>query len=96
MKSDVLIVNTSRGDIIVEKDLVNFLTENNKARIATDVLTDEIRNRSKSPLLKFAAKSNQAIITPHIGGMTKEAQEIAYNHAATILNNHLMELSNNI
>ena len=92
MKSDVLIVNTSRGDIIVEKDLVSFLTENNKARIATDVLTDEIRNRPQSPLLKFAAKSDQVIITPHIGGMTKEAQEIAYNHAATLISDYFKKL----
>ncbi|MEK9781056.1 MAG: 4-phosphoerythronate dehydrogenase, partial [Gammaproteobacteria bacterium] len=29
--------------------------------------------------------SPQVLITPHIGGMTKEAQEIAYNHAARML-----------
>ena len=85
MKTDVLLVNTSRGEIIVEKDLLKFLSVNNKARIATDVLADEIRNRKGSPLLDYAGKSNQIIITPHIGGMTREAQEIAYNHAADLL-----------
>ena len=85
MKSNVLMINTSRGDILVEKDLVKFLAVNNQMRIATDVLADEIQNRTASPLLEYAAKSEQVIITPHIGGMTREAQEIAYNYAATRL-----------
>ncbi|NQU31746.1 MAG: hydroxyacid dehydrogenase [Bacteroidetes bacterium] len=93
MKKDVLLVNTSRGDIIVEKDLVNFLSANKKATIATDVLADEIRNRTESPLFKYALNSDRVTITPHIGGMTKEAQEIAYNHAALILSKHFSKLS---
>lgn len=91
MKSDVLLVNTSRGEIINELDLVNFLSKNNNAKIATDVLTDEVNNRSRSPLLKYTSKSDQVIITPHIGGMTKEGQEIAYNHATTLLKQYFIE-----
>ena len=41
----------------------------------------------RGPVLKYALNSDQVIITPHIGGMTREAQEIAYNHAASILKN---------
>ena len=91
MKKDVLLVNTSRGDIIVENNLVEFLKENNQAKIATDVLADEIRNRMDSPLLKYAINSEQVTITPHIGGMTREAQEIAYNHAAIMLYKYFKE-----
>ncbi len=87
MKQNVLLVNTARGDIVNEKDLVNFLKNNPSAKVATDVLSDEIRNRLESPLLKFASTSDQVIITPHIGGMTREAQEIAYGHAAMLLYN---------
>ena len=86
MKKDVLFVNTSRGDIVNETDAVNFLRDNPQAKIATDVLSDEIRNRLSSPLLKFSYESEQIIITPHIGGMSREAQEIAYTHAAKRLN----------
>jgi D-3-phosphoglycerate dehydrogenase len=82
MKKDVLLVNTSRGDIVNEPDLVEFLRNNLEARVATDVLSDEIRNRLASPLLKYAQQSKQVIITQHIGGMSREAQEIAYGHAA--------------
>jgi D-3-phosphoglycerate dehydrogenase len=92
MKSDVLLVNTSRGEIICELDLVDFLSKNNNAKIATDVLTDEIRNLNNSTLLKYAITSDQVTITPHIGGMTKEAQEIAYNHAVGLLSKLLSQL----
>jgi phosphoglycerate dehydrogenase-like enzyme len=85
MKRDVVLVNTSRGDIVNEINLVDFLQSNPEARIATDVLADEIKNRMSSPLLKYALESEQVIITPHIGGMCREAQEIAYGHAATRL-----------
>jgi D-3-phosphoglycerate dehydrogenase len=82
MKQDVVLVNTARGDIVNELDSVSFLQSNPNARIATDVLANEIRNRENSPLLKYALESEQVIITPHIGGMCREAQEIAYGHAA--------------
>ena len=88
MKQDVVLVNTARGDMVNELDLVSFLQSNPDARIATDVLADEIRNRENSPLLKYALKSEQVIITPHIGGMCREAQEIAYGHAAKRLANY--------
>ena len=82
MKGDVLLVNTARGDMVNEIDLVQFLKDNSQARMATDVLADEVRNRLESPLLKFSMDSDQVIITPHIGGMSREAQEVAYGHAA--------------
>lgn len=86
MKNDVTIINTSRGEIINESDLVSFLEENKSASFATDVLTDEIRNRQDSPILNYAKESpDQVTITQHIGGMTREAQEIAYQHAAQML-----------
>lgn len=85
MKEDALLVNTSRGDVVNEEDLVAFLRARPQARVATDVLRDEVRNRLTSPLLRYAAESSQVIITPHIGGMTREAQEIAYMHAAARL-----------
>jgi len=85
MKSDVLLVNTSRGDIVNELDLVDFLSSNPDSKVATDVLANEIKNRESSLLLKYAQENNQVIVTQHIGGMTREAQEIAYGHAAKLL-----------
>ena len=85
VKSDVLIVNTSRGDIINETDLVEFLLGNPESKIATDVLANEVRDRLSSQLLKYAQDSTQVTVTQHIGGMSREAQEIAYGHAAKML-----------
>ena len=66
MKKDVVLVNTARGDMVNEVDLVSFLQSNPDARVATDVLTDEIRNREKSPLLKYALESEQVLSLIHI------------------------------
>jgi len=85
MKSNVLIVNTARGEVIDESDAVDFLTNNPRAKIATDVLANEIVGRDKSVLFRYALKNESVIITQHIGGMTIEAQEIAYGHAANLL-----------
>ena len=41
-----------------------------------------------SRLLAYAEKSEQLIVMQHIGGMTKDAQEIAYGHAAWLLERH--------
>jgi phosphoglycerate dehydrogenase-like enzyme len=85
MKSDVTLINTSRGDLINEIDMVNFLKKNPNAKIVSDVIANEIKGRLSSPLYKLRKRSKQVIITPHIGGMTKEAQEIAYLHAIFML-----------
>ena len=92
MKKDAILINTSRGELINEEDLVNFLSLNPLFKVASDVLSNEIRNKESSPLLAYAKLSNQVIITPHIGGMTKEAQEIAYGKVANNLLNYLREI----
>jgi D-3-phosphoglycerate dehydrogenase len=80
MKNNVLIVNTSRGEIINEKDLIIFLKKNPKAKVATDVLANEIKGRKENLLVNYALENDNILITQHIGGMTSEAQELAYNH----------------
>ncbi len=84
-KKNLLLINTARGEVINEEDLINFLSKNPQAKCAVDVLSNEIKSRKDNLLLNFAKKSQQVIITPHIGGMTIEAQEIAFNHAASML-----------
>lgn len=84
-KPAMMLVNTSRGEIVNEADLVDFLSKNKHAKVATDVLADELENKWASPLYQCAMESDQVIITPHIGGMCKEAQEIAYHRVADML-----------
>ena len=48
----------------------------------------------KNRLIKYSKKSNQVIITPHVGGMTIEGQNIAYNHALNLLINYDKKIRN--
>ena len=77
-KKDLILINTSRGELVNEVDLLKFLRKNKNAKYGTDVLSNEIKDKKKNKILKFFKNNNQVLITPHIGGMTREAQEIAY------------------
>ena len=52
MKKNVILINTSRGEIVSENDLVNFLRKNKNAKYFTDVINDEINNKWKSLIFK--------------------------------------------
>lgn len=88
-KKTLVLVNTSRGEIVDENALRAFLELNPSSKYATDVLTAETFAREESPILHFSRGSQQVIITPHIGGMTVEAQNKAYAAAANALANYL-------
>ena len=79
MKKSSYIINTSRGEIVDEKAIIESLKNNHLKGYATDVIEDEFDNIKNSPILKGVDEGLNIIVTPHIAGMTKEAQEIAYN-----------------
>lgn len=85
LKSNVIVVNSARGDVCDEVQLINFLKKNPNAKYATDVIANEIVNKEDSIIIEYAKTNNQILVTPHIGGMTQEGQMMAYNHAATML-----------
>lgn len=68
MKNEVYLVNTSRGDLINEKDLLEALSEKKFSGVALDVLSKE-RIEKDSPLLQF----DNVIITPHIAWYTVDS-----------------------
>ena len=70
MKSNVMIINTSRGPLIVEEDLAEALNSGKIAGAAVDVVTSE-PIRADNPLL--AAKN--CIITPHISWAPRESRQ---------------------
>ena len=70
MKKGVRIINCARGGIIVEADLAKALESGQVAQCAIDVYEDE-KNIAQSPLLQF---ERNAILTPHLGASTDEAQ----------------------
>ena len=90
VKKNIILVNTARGDVVDEKALINFLKKNKKSKYATDVIENEIFSKKNNKLINYAKKNQrQVLITPHIGGMTVEAQELAYNFVAKKLVNYL-------
>jgi D-3-phosphoglycerate dehydrogenase len=90
MKQGCYLINTSRGDVVDERAVIRGLKNNIISGYATDVLSDELgSNINKSPIIKEMNKGANIIVTPHIGGMTIEAQEIAYLHSIEKLNKFL-------
>ena len=78
MKKDSYIINTSRGEIVNEKDIVQSLRDEHLKGYATDVIEDEYGNRENSPILKGIKEGLNILVTPHVGGMTWEGQQKAY------------------
>lgn len=75
------IINTSRGEIVNEEDIVQALKDKRLLGYGTDVITDEFGNIKNSPLLVKQNLELNTIITPHVGGMTIEGQTKAYEWA---------------
>ena len=76
MKNSAFLINTSRGKIIKEEDLLIALKKKLIRGAGLDVidgewLDDKKRNRHK--LISYARKNSNLLITPHIGGATKES-----------------------
>ena len=87
MKNNSYIINTSRGEIVNENDIITYLKNNKLAGYATDVIEDEFNNIKNSELIKFCNSNNyNIIITPHVGGMTIEGQNKAFLWAAKKFN----------
>jgi D-3-phosphoglycerate dehydrogenase / 2-oxoglutarate reductase len=70
MKSTAFLINTSRGEVIVESDLAQALKAGRLAGAALDVREKEPPEK-ESPLHGL----ENVILTPHTAGLTYEAQE---------------------
>jgi D-3-phosphoglycerate dehydrogenase len=69
-----LLVNTSRGQVIDEKALLEALESGHLAGAALDVLAEErTTDLASSPLVAYARAHANLIITPHLGGATYES-----------------------
>jgi glyoxylate reductase len=69
MKNTAFLINTSRGKVVNEKDLVTALKEKIIAGAGLDVFQIEPMNKNH-PLTKL----ENIVLAPHIGSSTKETR----------------------
>ena len=84
MKDGVIIINNSRGQIIVEQDLADALNSGKVYAAGLDVVSKE-PILSENPLLK----AKNCIITPHISWAPKESRQRLMDIAAKNLQEYL-------
>ncbi|MCX6360317.1 MAG: hydroxyacid dehydrogenase [Armatimonadetes bacterium] len=74
MRAGALLVNTARGELLDEAALLSALEQGRLAGAALDVLADERSDgMGGRPLVEYARTHDNLIITPHIGGATRES-----------------------
>lgn len=75
------IINTSRGELVDEKAVIEGVRSGKLAGYGADGIEDEFGNRDKSPMIMAAREGLNVILAPHTGGMTWEGQLRAYGWA---------------
>lgn len=92
MKKDSWLVNTSRGEILVEEDLLDVLNKGLIRGASLDVLCFE--NREDFPscnrLYQYSQSNENLIVTPHVAGLSydseRKAQMFAFENALMFVN----------
>lgn len=88
LKKDAYLINTSRGEVLLEQDLADVLKQRTDLSVALDVLSGEVTaTQYKSPLISFF-NSGRILITPHIAGVTHESQTKAANGSLRLIKQH--------
>ena len=77
MKKSAYLVNTARGGLIVEKDIIDILQNNIIAGAGLDVFEEEPTSH-QNPLLKL----DNVIVSPHMAGNDIQSQIDMGNEAA--------------
>ena len=91
LKSDVVIVNTSRGEVVEHNDLFKFLNKNPKATYCSDVIPNESSDIFRNDMINKFKSYDNVILTQHIGGMSTGARKTAFGLASGLLLQHLIK-----
>ena len=85
VRTDAILINTSRGEILDQSALINHLLEGKLARAGLDVLYDEPMPLSDSFKNAISKLGDKLIVTPHIAGFTLESLEKVENYVSQLL-----------
>jgi D-3-phosphoglycerate dehydrogenase / 2-oxoglutarate reductase len=91
---DLILVNSSRGEVVDEEAITMAIKSNQLGSYYTDVLQGEVDGSwTQSPLLKMAKSTSRVFVSPHIAGLTNDseskAQLSAIKMALQFLDNQL-------
>lgn len=93
MRPGAVLINTSRGAIIDETALLEALENGNLAGAGLDVIEGEWReDLDRHPLIRYANAHDNLIISPHLGGVTYESQQMAYARTVENLAQYLKQI----
>ncbi|MCK6546323.1 hydroxyacid dehydrogenase [Myxococcota bacterium] len=78
MRAGAFLVNTARGELVDEHALLDALERGHVAGAAVDVLTgdarwDEEQLPREHPLVVYARKHSNLVLTPHVGGYGRDS-----------------------
>ena len=77
------LINASRGPVIVDKDIIKAMNEGHIQSAALDVINNETPDGVQGhPLVDFSRVNPRLIITPHIGGSSREYLNSIFLHSA--------------
>jgi phosphoglycerate dehydrogenase-like enzyme len=90
LKKNSFLLNISRGELIVEKDLINLIKKNYFKKVIIDVVSkeDKILN-GENEIVKLSRLKNNLIITPHIAGLTYNSEYKALNKMKQLIHKYL-------
>lgn len=89
MKSGAVLINASRGTVVVIEDLAEAIREGKIGGAAVDVFPYEPKGNDEEFVSELQGLPN-VILTPHVGGSTEEAQEAIGREVAESLSRFLM------
>ena len=88
-KENVILINTSRGEVVDEDSLIGLGKQNKQFKYYTDVLTNEFLGLDLNDLYKYSLTNDNFVVAPHIGGMSIDAQILAYGRAFEMLREYV-------